>query len=147
MSVLPPFHLAIPVHDLGAAAQFYEEALGCARGRSAANWIDFDFFGHQLVLHAVADPSRREGANPVDGESIPVPHFGLVLSWNDHAQLSERLTSDGVDFVIQPTTRFEGKVGEQRTFFLRDPCDNFLEFKAFRDPEALFATDIDSDEY
>ena len=144
MSALPPFHLAIPVYDLAAAAQFYEKTLGCTRGRSAENWIDFDFFGHQLVLHAVADPSRNEAANPVDGESIPVPHFGLVLGWENHAQLSERLLSDGVDFVIKPTTRFEGKAGEQRTFFLRDPCDNFLEFKAFRDPEALFATDIDS---
>ena len=144
MSALPPFHLAIPVHDLAAAAQFYEETLGCARGRSAEHWIDFDFFGHQLVLHAVADPNREEAANPVDGESIPVPHFGLVLGWEDHAQLSERLLSRDVDFVIEPIVRFEGKVGEQRTFFLRDPCDNFLEFKTFRDPEALFATDIDA---
>lgn len=131
------------MHDLAAAAQFYEGALGCARGRSAENWIDFDFFGHQLVLHAVDDPSRKKAANPVDGESIPVPHFGLVLGWDDHVQFSERLLSDGVNLAIQPTTRFEGKVGEQRTFFLRDPCDNFLEFKAFRDPEALFATDFD----
>ena len=146
MPALPPFHLAIPVHDLAAAAQFYEEVLDCARGRSAENWIDFDFFGHQLVLHSVADPTCKEAANSVDGESIPVPHFGLVLKWDDHAQLSERLLRDGVYFVIQPTTRFEGKVGEQRTFFLRDPCDNFLEFKAFRDPDALFATDISSAE-
>ena len=146
MSALPPFHLAIPVNDLAAAARFYEETLGCSRGRSAGNWIDLNFFGHQLVLHVVADPNGKEAANPVDGESIPVPHFGLVLSWDDHVQLSHRLLSDGVDFVIEPTTRFEGKVGEQRTFFLRDPCDNFLEFKTFRDPEALFAAGFDSHE-
>ena len=144
MSALSPFHLAIPVYDLAAAEQFYEETLGCARGRRAESWIDFDFFGHQLVLHAVAESNLKEAANRVDGESIPVPHFGLVLGWEDHAQLSDRLLFRGVDFVIEPIVRFEGKVGEQRTFFLRDPCDNFLEFKTFRDPEALFATDIDA---
>jgi len=138
---LQPFHLAIPVHDLGAARQFYGDLLGCPEGRSAAEWVDFDFFGHQLVAHL--DPSLApHGAaltNPVDGHDVPVPHFGVVLAWDDWHSLAQRLTSAGVTFQIEPGIRFAGQVGEQATLFFLDPSHNALEFKAFKDPSRLFA--------
>lgn len=137
-----PFHLAIPVHDLDAARQFYGGFFGCAEGRSDHEWVDFDFFGHQLVAHV--DPARRAfdppaHANAVDGHAVPVPHFGVVLEWDDWQALADRLRAAQLSFVIEPYIRFAGQVGEQATFFLYDPSGNALEFKAFRDPARLFA--------
>jgi extradiol dioxygenase family protein len=137
---LAPFHLAIPVQDLGAARAFYGEVFGCAEGRSSEHWVDFDFFGHQLVVHLDrgAAPAVRT-RNAVDGKDVPVPHFGVVLTWDDWQALASRLRSRGTEFVIEPYVRFAGQVGEQATFFLYDPSGNALEFKAFRDPSRLFA--------
>jgi len=133
-----PFHLAIPVHDLSAARRFYGELFGCPEGRSSAQWVDFDFFGHQLVAHL--DPSRRAvHFNEVDGKDVPVPHFGVVLAWEEWEALAERLCEAGAQFVIEPGIRFRGEVGEQATMFLFDPSGNALEFKAFKDPAKLFA--------
>ena len=136
---LPPFHLAIPVDDLAAAQRFYGELLGCPEGRSADHWIDFDLHGHQLVAHLAPEAARARATNPVDGEDVPVPHFGLVLSMDAWRALAERLEAAGVDFVIPPTVRFRGEPGEQATMFLRDPAGNALEFKAMADPAKLFA--------
>jgi extradiol dioxygenase family protein len=136
--MLSPFHLAIPVHDLAAARAFYGTLFGCPEGRSAAEWVDFDFFGHQLVAHL--DPSRRPlHFNEVDGKEVPVPHFGVVLAWQTWETLAERLRTGGARFVIEPGIRFRGEAGEQATFFLLDPSGNALEFKAFKDPSRLFA--------
>ncbi|MGB8326238.1 MAG: VOC family protein [Steroidobacteraceae bacterium] len=135
---LAPFHLAIPVHDLAAARAFYGGSLGCPEGRSSAAWVDFDFFGHQLVAHL--DPAKRPvHFNDVDGKDVPVPHFGIVLEWGAWQRLADRLRAGGARFVIEPGIRFAGQVGEQGTFFLHDPSGNALEFKAFRDPGRLFA--------
>jgi extradiol dioxygenase family protein len=133
MPELTPFHLAIPVHDLAAARAFYGELLGCAEGRSDADWVDFDFFGHQLVCHRVAQAAPGAGHNPVDGHDVPVPHFGMVLEMPDWEALAKQLKAAGVAFVIEPTIRFKGRPGEQATMFLTDPSGNALEFKAFRD--------------
>ncbi len=137
---LPPFHLALPVHDLAAARGFYGGLLGCAEGRSAARWVDYDFFGHQLSLHLVEGAAARGpvGANPVDGDQVPVPHFGAVLAWRSWHDLADRLQQHGVEFVIAPRIRFAGLAGEQATLFFLDPSGNALEFKAFRDPQAMF---------
>ena len=136
--MLAPFHLAIPVHDLHAARQFYGELFGCPEGRSSREWVDFDFFGHQLV--APLDPTRRAvHYNEVDGKDVPVPHFGIVLPWDTWETLAARLHAASARFVIEPGIRFRGEVGEQATFFLFDPSGNALEFKAFRDPSRLFA--------
>ncbi|MET1079477.1 MAG: VOC family protein [Pseudomonas sp.] len=136
-----PFHLAIPVHDLAAARHFYGEVFGCAEGRSSALWVDFDFFGHQLVIHyqARAAESVPLHSNPVDGHDVPVPHFGVVLPWSEWETLAARLQARQTAFVIEPHIRFKGQVGEQATLFLLDPCGNALEFKAFRDIGQLFA--------
>lgn len=141
MTVLPPFHLAFPVHDLAAARAFYGDLLGCPVGRSSNQWIDFDFFGHQIVAHLVPGPARTEGSNPVDGHDVPVPHFGAVLDMAAWEALAERLTAAGTDFVLKPNLRFRGEVGEQATMFFRDPSGNALEIKAMRDPANLFAKD------
>jgi extradiol dioxygenase family protein len=134
MPELTPFHLAIPVRDLAAARAFYGELLGCREGRSADEWVDFDFFGHQLVCHAVASAGREAPAhNPVDGDEVPVPHFGMVLEMRDWEALAAQLKAAGVKFVIEPHVRFRGQAGEQATMFLNDPSGNALEFKAFRD--------------
>lgn len=135
-----PFHLAIVVTDLAAARAFYGDRLGCREGRSAAGWVDFDLFGHQLVCHLGERP-MAEVRNPVDGDAVPVPHFGVVLSMDRWHALAERLQGAGVEFVIEPHVRFEGQTGEQATMFLRDPTGNALEFKAFADPDQLFARD------
>lgn len=141
MSTLPPFHLAIPVHDLDAARAFYGGLLGCAQGRSDATWIDYNFFGHQLVVHRVNGAAATAGANPVDGDAVPVPHFGVVLDLDAWQALADRLTAAGAQFVIAPRRRFAGEVGEQGTFFLLDPSGNALEFKGFADVAGqLFAT-------
>jgi extradiol dioxygenase family protein len=137
---LPPFHLAFPVDDLAAARRFYGELLGCPEGRSADHWVDFDLHGHQIVAHLAPEQARGRSTNPVDGEEVPVPHFGLVLSMEEWKRLAERLQVAGVDFVIEPTVRFEGQPGEQATMFLLDPAGNALEFKAMADPSKLFAT-------
>jgi extradiol dioxygenase family protein len=138
---LPPFHLAFPVDDLAAARGFYGQLLGCVEGRSAEHWVDFDFFGHQIVAHLAPQFARRSATNPVDGENVPVPHFGIVLPMEQWKQLAERLRSAAVEFVIEPTVRFEGEPGEQATMFLLDPSGNALEFKAMADTAKLFATE------
>ncbi len=133
-----PFHLAIPVHDIAAARQFYGGELGCPEGRSAETWVDFDLFGHQLVVH-LSPTMTTHTKHPVDGHDVPVPHFGVVLSMERWRALADRLRSSKISFVIEPHTRFEGQVGEQATMFFLDPSGNALEFKAFRDRTALFA--------
>ena len=138
---LPPFHLAFPVDDLAAARGFYGELLGCAEGRSAKEWVDFDLHGHQIVAHLAPQQVRRRSTNPVDGEDVPVPHFGLVLPMAEWKALAERLRRANVEFVIAPTVRFEGQPGEQATMFLLDPSGNALEFKAMANPANLFAKD------
>jgi extradiol dioxygenase family protein len=137
----PPFHLAFPVDDLAAARRFYGGLLGCPEGRSAAQWVDFDLHGHQIVAHLAPDAAKARATNPVDGEDVPVPHFGLVLAMDEWKILAARLEQAGIAFVIPPTVRFEGQPGEQATMFLRDPAGNALEFKAMADPAKLFATD------
>ena len=136
---LPPFHLAFPVDDLAAARRFYGGLLGCSEGRSAEKWVDFDLYGHQIVAHLAPDQVRRRSTNEVDGEDVPVPHFGLVLAMDQWKALADRLKGAGSDFVIAPTIRFEGQPGEQATMFLLDPAGNALEFKAMADPAKLFA--------
>jgi len=138
MKAITPFHLAFPVDDLAAARRFYGGLLGCPEGRSSDEWIDFDFFGHQIVAH-LAPKKAADHHNPVDGHDVPVPHFGVVLDWDDFHVLAARLREGGMKFVIEPYIRFAGLVGEQATMFFRDPCGNALEFKAFRDRSQLFA--------
>lgn len=140
MTDLPPFHLAFPVHDLAAARRFYGELLGCAEGRSDERWIDFDFFGHQIVAHLDGQSRAAGASNAVDGHDVPVPHFGAVLDWEAFAALRDRLAAADVRWVIEPYIRFEGEPGEQATMFMLDPSGNALEFKAFRDRSQLFAT-------
>lgn len=142
METRPRFHLAFPVHDLEAARAFYGGVLGCPEGRSTASWCDFDLRGHQVVAHLIStygSETADAGENPVDGDAVPVPHYGLVLSWADWHALAERLQAAEVDWILEPRVRFRGKVGEQATMFLRDPSGNALEFKSFQDPEQLFA--------
>lgn len=136
---LTPFHIAFPVDDLAAARAFYGGLLGCAEGRSAQTWIDFDLYGHQIVAHLAPARAGAAHANPVDGHDVPVPHFGVVLDMERWRALAERLKAAGVGFVIEPHIRFEGQVGEQATLFLLDPAGNALEFKAFADLGQLFA--------
>ena len=135
----PPFHLAFPVHDLAAARDFYGRVLGCPEGRSSDRWIDFDLHGHQIVAHLAPESAPRRASNEVDGEDVPVPHFGLVLSMKDWEGLAERLVKSGIEFVIPPAIRFAGEPGEQATMFLLDPAGNALEFKAMANPDNLFA--------
>ena len=136
---LPPFHLAFPVDDLAAARRFYGELLGCAEGRSADEWVDFDLHGHQIVAHLAPEEARIRATNRVDGDEVPVPHFGIVLRMKEWKALAARLEQAGVEFVIAPTVRFEGQAGEQATMFFLDPAGNALEFKAMADPARLFA--------
>ena len=138
---LSPFHIAFVVNDLASARDFYGAVLGCPEGRSAERWIDFDLFGHQIVAHLGNGPASAAPAhhNPVDGHDVPVPHFGVVLEPQEWKALAARLKSAGVRFVIEPTVRFEGQVGEQSTMFFLDPSGNALEFKAFADRSQLFA--------
>jgi extradiol dioxygenase family protein len=136
---LAPFHLAFPVDDLGATRRFYGELLGCPEGRSADHWVDFDLRGHQIVAHLAPAAARARETNPVDGDQVPVPHFGLVLQMDEWKALAERLEDAGVEFIIEPTVRFAGEVGEQATMFLLDPAGNALEFKAMANPSNLFA--------
>ena len=133
MSVAHPFHLAFPVTSLQKARAFYGELLGCPEGRSAPDWVDFDFYGHQIVAHLSPDEAGHRNTSAVDGENVPVRHFGLVLSMGEWEALSEKLIRAGTQFVIEPQIRFKGEVGEQATMFFLDPCGNAIEFKAFKD--------------
>ena len=137
MSNLQPFHLAIPVRELGPTRHFYNHVLGCKEGRTSDRWVDLNFFGHQVVLHL--DEPKRQASNSVDGHDVPVPHFGVVLTWDDWQALVERLRGHGIRFQIEPHIRFQGLPGEQATMFFYDPSDNALEFKAFKDIDNLFA--------
>jgi extradiol dioxygenase family protein len=136
----PRFHLAFPVDDLEAARRFYVGLLGCREGRSATRWVDLDFHGHQISAHLVQREPGGAATNPVDGDAVPVPHFGAILPWEEWHALAARLREAGAEFVIPPRVRFEGRPGEQATMFLRDPAGNTLEFKSFRDDASVFAT-------
>lgn len=140
MNQLQPFHLAIPVDNLALCRNFYRHILNCPEGRSDTKWVDFDFFGHQLVIHERSsdEAATKKIYNPVDGEQVPVPHFGVVLSWQSWQNLKSQLTDKKVHFIIEPTIRFKGKPGEQATMFFLDPEGNALEFKAFKDLGQLF---------
>ena len=140
--IYPRFHLAFPVTDLEAARGFYSGILGCSTGRESDRWIDFDFFGHQLVAHLVAPGWNVIDA--VDGHAVPASHFGVIMEWEQYEQAVEMMKANGIEFVIEPYIRFEGREGEQATLFVRDPSNNHLEFKAFRNIEMLFAKDLES---
>ena len=139
MNQIPPFHLAFPVHDLAAARTFYGQVLGCGEGRSSDAWIDFDFYGHQIVAHLAPEECGYKSTSAVDGHGVPVKHFGAVLPMQEWEALAERLKAAGTRFVIEPQIRFKGQVGEQATMFFLDPSGNAIEFKAFDDPSQLFA--------
>lgn len=141
MSKLTPFHVAVPVHDLAAARKFYREVLGCAEGRTDELWTDFDLYGHQFVIHYKPKPkgSDKLHTNPVDGHDMPIPHYGVVLEWDEWHRLADRLKNAGIKFIIEPGIRFKGLPGEQATMFFSDPSGNALEFKAFKDIGQLFA--------
>ncbi len=135
-----PFHLAIPVADLERCRIFYRDILKCSEGRSSESWVDFNFFGHQLVIHQKDEVSTKLPiTNPVDGHDVPVPHFGVILEWEVWTNLASSLKEKGIEFIIEPTIRFKGKVGEQATMFFYDPENNALEFKAFKDSTQIFA--------
>ncbi len=138
MENLRPFHLAVPVKDLDETRSFYRDTLGFSEGRSSDKWVDFNFYGHQFVIHK-SDSDNEKQTNPVDGKHVPVPHFGVVLNWGDWEQLSERLKANNIEFIIEPYIRFEGQLGEQATMFFKDPSGNSLEFKAFKDDAQIFA--------
>jgi extradiol dioxygenase family protein len=141
MTKLNPFHLAIPVYNLDRCRQFYRDVLNCKEGRSSDIWVDFDFYGHQLVIHKKegSPPTSPSDSNPVDGKNVPIPHFGVVLDWEDWQTLADRLVSVNTTFIIEPYIRFKGQAGEQATLFFLDPDGNALEFKAFKDMNQLFA--------
>lgn len=139
MGNIDPFHLAIPVHNLEQCRTFYREVLDCAEGRSSDHWVDFNLFGHQLVIHYKPKDTGDLHTNAVDGKNVPVPHFGVVLPWATFEEFSKKLESRGVKFIIEPYIRFQGEVGEQATMFFLDPAGNALEFKAFKDMGQLFA--------
>ncbi len=142
MHKITPFHVAVPVYDLEEARTFYREVLGCSEGRTDTHWTDFDLYGHQFVIHYKPRPAGttdEHHTNPVDGHDVPVPHFGVVLEWDEWEKLAERLKKHGVKFIIEPYIRFKGLPGEQATMFFEDPSGNALEFKAFKDIGQLFA--------
>ena len=139
MNKLTPFHLAIPVGNLKKSREFYKDVLGCKEGRSSDHWVDFDFFGHQLVIHYKEIPKDDLHVNPVDGKDVPVPHFGVVLEWKTFQKFSKRIKKKDINFIIEPYIRFEGKPGEQATMFFEDPSGNALEFKSFKDFNQIFA--------
>ena len=139
MAKLSPFHIAIPVHNLDACRLFYRDILNCEEGRSSDHWVDFNFFGHQLVIHYKAQSHEETPTNAVDGKAVPIPHYGVVLDWEDFHAFAEDLKLKNIKFIIEPYIRFEGLVGEQATMFFNDPAGNALEFKAFKDISQLFA--------
>ena len=134
-----PFHIAIPVHNLAECRAFYRDVLNCEEGRSSDHWVDFNLFGHQLVIHYKPQSATDLHTNPVDGKDVPVPHYGVVLPWKQFESFARELSAKGVNFIIEPYIRFEGQVGEQATMFFKDPAGNALEFKAFKDMDQLFA--------
>ena len=136
---IPLFHLAFPVDDLGTARAFYGGLLGCPEGRSADDWVDFDFYGHQIVAHLAPAEAGHRATSRVDGDNVPVRHFGVILSMEEWQRLADKLTEAGTRFVIEPHVRFKGQAGEQATMFFLDPCGNALEFKAFQDMSRVFA--------
>lgn len=140
MKNLTPFHLAIPVKNLSEARKFYASVLQCNEGRSSDKWVDFDFYGHQLVIHEVSKQSDSNDTNPVDGHNVPVPHFGVILHWDDFHELADHVKNAGIHFIIEPYIRFEGEPGEQATMFFHDPSGNALEIKSFKDFNQIFAT-------
>lgn len=137
MNNLPPFHLAIPVRDITSTRDFYRDVLGCKEGRSSDHWVDFDFFGHQLVIHLNQSKKNIDTENIVDGKNVPVPHFGIVLDWQMFTQIEKRIKNK-VEFIIKPYVRFKGERGEQKTMFFKDPSGNALEFKSFKNINQLF---------
>ncbi|NND15961.1 MAG: VOC family protein [Eudoraea sp.] len=139
MKSISPFHIAIPVHNLSECRDFYGNILECEEGRSSDQWVDFNLFGHQLVIHYKPKAGEDLHTNPVDGKNVPVPHYGVVLPWEDFKPFADKLGSKGVEFIIPPYIRFEGEVGEQATMFFLDPAGNALEFKAFKNIDQLFA--------
>jgi uncharacterized protein len=140
MTSISPFHLAIPVDNLELYRIFYSDILNCKEGRSSNLWVDFNFYGHQLVIHYKPKKENEDlHTNPVDGKNVPVPHFGVVLPWDTFHELASHLKQKDIHFIIDPYIRFEGQVGEQATMFLKDPSGNALEFKAFKDINQLFA--------
>ncbi|MBI2255303.1 MAG: VOC family protein [Proteobacteria bacterium] len=136
---IPPFHLAFPVNDIAATEAFYAGLLGCKIGRRAPKWIDFDFFGHQISAHLKPEEMAAASTNQVDGDNVPVRHFGAILPWADWHRLADRLKAADIAFIIEPHVRFKGEVGEQATMFFKDPSGNALEFKSFEDPAQVFA--------
>lgn len=138
-AAIPPFHLAFPVRDLEETRRFYAGLLGCRVGREAPLWIDFDFYGHQISAHVRPDEVGRARTNEVDGDNVPVRHFGAILPWEDWHKLADRLKAAGTSFIIEPHIRFKGETGEQATMFFLDPSGNALEFKSFQDPSQVFA--------
>ena len=136
---ITPFHVAIPVHNLDACRQFYRDVLNCEEGRSSDHWVDFNLFGHQLVIHYKPKSDEELHANPVDGKQVPVPHYGVVLPWEKFHVFADELRAKNVEFIIEPYIRFKGQTGEQATMFFKDPAGNALEFKAFKDMDQLFA--------
>ena len=139
MRTAPLFHLALPVHDLAAARRFYGTLLGCAEGRSADTWVDFDFYGHQVVAHLAPEEAGHQHTSAVDGDAVPVRHFGVILGVEEWRALADKLLAAGTRFIVEPHVRFRGEVGEQSTMFFLDPSGNALEFKAFADPSRIFA--------
>lgn len=140
MSQLKPFHLAIPVNDLASARTFYSDTLSFKEGRSDTHWVDYDFFGHQFVIHEDKNHHPNPDAHSlVDGHEVPVPHFGVVLEWESFHEFAKQLKAKNIDFVIEPYVRFQGKPGEQATMFFKDPSGNALEFKSFKDMNQIFA--------
>lgn len=139
MSERPPFHYAFPVDDLQLARQFYTHTLGCRVGRSSPEWIDFEFYGHQIVAH-LSNSTPSPSHNFVDGQHVPVPHFGVVLDWESWTELADKLRKSGLEFAIEPYVRFQGQMGEQATMFFFDPAGNAIEIKAFKNINNLFAT-------
>ena len=134
-----PFHLAFPVKNIRSTKFFYKEVLGCEIGREDKKWVDFNFFGHQLSAHLKPDELKKTKENPVDGKSVPVRHFGVILPWDKWQLLSKKLIKINTEFIIEPYVRFEGEVGEQATMFFLDPSGNALEFKSFKDSSQIFA--------
>lgn len=137
--MISPFHLAVPVSNLETCRTFYRDILGCEEGRSSDHWVDFNFFGHQFVIHYKPKSSEELHTNAVDGKAVPVPHFGVVLPWEEFGKFANKLKSQNIEFIIEPYIRFEGQVGEQATMFFMDPSGNALEFKAFKDTSQIFA--------
>jgi len=133
-----PFHLAFPIKDIEETKKFYKNILGCKIGRESDAWVDFNFFGHQVSAHLKPEELSNAKKNEVDGKSVPVRHFGVVLDWKEWHYLSEKLQKLKIKFIINPYIRFKGEIGEQATMFFLDPSGNALEFKSFKDPKQLF---------